>query len=236
MTDKRDILNRQKRIIKNLKTFLDSNLTEMDYFQVEGENLITLKEYLIETRKKFLEYQSLIEEPLKQIQTKNSSIINIIPDYINEYLRLYILNYENIKEPLKVTKIEDLKMFIVDYDKDSLQFNTRLERYKFNRNLDKVNYLYDELDKIWEIANNFYFDFNISSVSKFLMYLMNYFYDENAGYIRLDISLPRVFDVRVQNDDVELIDRKEGFLNKDLISQIDKEKLLTKIFIPTKTK
>ena len=56
------------------------------------------------------------------------------------------------------------------------------------------------------------------------------------SYIGVRIILPNIFDVFVKDKNVELKDRVDYFINKELIKEIDKEKLLTKVYIPNNIK
>jgi len=66
---------------KEFLNFLGSNLNEVEYFGCDKTSLILLKDYLLELKQKKEEYDKLIIEPLKSIQSKNKWVKNIIPDH-----------------------------------------------------------------------------------------------------------------------------------------------------------
>lgn len=59
--------------------FVTSELDEIDYFNCSKDNLVSLKDYLLEFKKKREEYKSLIAEPLSSIQAKNPWCIDVQP-------------------------------------------------------------------------------------------------------------------------------------------------------------
>lgn len=59
--------------------FINSSLDEMGYFKCNKDNLVTLKNYLIELNKQKKEYDRLIADPLKSIQEKNSWCKDVQP-------------------------------------------------------------------------------------------------------------------------------------------------------------
>jgi len=59
--------------------FINSPLDEIGYFKCDKENLVTLKNYLVELNKQKKEYDRLIADPLKSIQEKNSWCKDVQP-------------------------------------------------------------------------------------------------------------------------------------------------------------
>lgn len=54
------------------KRFLNSNLTELEYYSLPKENFITLKEYLLQLKEKDNNFQSAIQEQFESIKKKCS--------------------------------------------------------------------------------------------------------------------------------------------------------------------
>ena len=228
---------REIKLINDIKRFLDSNLSEMEYFQVDGKNLVTLKEYLINCREQIEKYEQLISKPLKTIQSIDDSIVNIIP--LNKK-RLHIMDNKNrfplpIKNNSKESKFEII-------DTPEIDIYSPIKRIRFKKALTKANKeYYNELKEIWKIAKDFKIEYDASSVSHLLAYDSRYYFapynpNEPDGYIGVRIILPNIFDVFVKDKNVELKDRVDYFINKELIKEIDKEKLLTKVYIPNNIK
>ena len=57
---------------EQVKRFLNSNLTEAEYFSLSKENLITLKEYLLQLKDKDNNFQTAIQEQFQSIKKKCS--------------------------------------------------------------------------------------------------------------------------------------------------------------------
>lgn len=55
---------------EQVKTFLNTNLTEIEYYSLPKENLITLKEYLLQLKDKDNDFQSSIQEQFQSIKQK----------------------------------------------------------------------------------------------------------------------------------------------------------------------
>ena len=55
---------------EQVKNFLSSNLTETEYYSLPKENLITLKEYLLQLKEKDNEFDRAIEKHAKSIKQK----------------------------------------------------------------------------------------------------------------------------------------------------------------------
>ena len=62
-----------------LTTFNNSNLDECAFFNCEKENLISLRDYLVELKMQKESYKQMISEPLKSIQKKNEWCTDIQP-------------------------------------------------------------------------------------------------------------------------------------------------------------
>ena len=56
--------------IPEVENFITSPLNEIDYFKCQKEDLVSLRDYLLELKGQKMEYDKLISEPLKSIQEK----------------------------------------------------------------------------------------------------------------------------------------------------------------------
>lgn len=62
-----------------VREFIISPEDEVSFFNCNMENLVSLRDYLLELKKKKEEYDKLIEAPLKSIQEKNPWCIDVQP-------------------------------------------------------------------------------------------------------------------------------------------------------------
>ena len=228
---------REIRLINKIKRFLDSNLNEMEFAQVEGKNLVSLKEYLINFHEKIVKYEQLISKPLKTIQSIDDSIENIAPLDNN---RLFILdNKDKFSLPIQNNSKESKFEIIVQ---PALKDFYQIEQINQQKELIKANKeYYNELKEIWEIAKDFKLVYETFSVTQSFIFDPKYYYapyksKEQDGYIAFRGWLPYIFDVFVKDNNVELKDRVDAFINKELFKEIDKEKLLTKVYVPNNIK
>ena len=65
--------------IPEVENFVVSSIDEIDYFNCNVEDLVSLRDYLIELKEKQNDYSKLITEPLKSIQEKNPWCKDIQP-------------------------------------------------------------------------------------------------------------------------------------------------------------
>lgn len=65
--------------IPEVENFITSPLNEIDYFKCQKEDLVSLRDYLLELKEQKKEYDKLIAEPLKSIQEKNTWCIDVQP-------------------------------------------------------------------------------------------------------------------------------------------------------------
>ena len=72
--------------IPEIENFITSSLNEIDYFNCNKSDLVSLKEFLLELKWKKREYDRLIAKPLKFIQEKNPWCNDIQPANINNYI------------------------------------------------------------------------------------------------------------------------------------------------------
>ena len=128
-----------------VENFVKSSLDEVEYFNCDGNNLVSLRDYLMEFKKKKEEYDRLIEEPLKSIQKKNPWCIDVQPAIrnhlimeavSNNYPSIYILNKEQLIQ-------EDFDSFI--YFNPTL-YNSILKILYLKRYSERKNIIYNSKD------------------------------------------------------------------------------------------
>lgn len=148
---------------KRIQDFLESDLTESEFFNLSSDDLITLKDYLLEMRAKDEEFKELIKEPLNSMKDKCGWINSI---------GYFVLNKEGTGEyilssiPLFTV---DGRTIIVDRLIDSGEYKSLSERIPkvyllnsgvrtdFNRQKELI-YIQDELREIDLTGRSFYGD------------------------------------------------------------------------------
>lgn len=80
-----------------VREFIVSPEDEVSFFNCNMENLVSLRDYLLELKKKKEEYDKLIEVPLKSIQEKNPWCIDVQPAIRSHYImKANAKNYPSI--------------------------------------------------------------------------------------------------------------------------------------------
>ena len=224
-----------------IKKFLESGLTEMDYFQVDGDSLMPLKEYLIETKKLVERYQTLIAKPLSSIQKKNAWVYNVAPtEDWDKTMNLSIFSK---------SKIINNAVIEAKLDAETKRFrfcggldNSLLPFIFFEKKISVIGNSQEELKDIYEIAKDFNFQRTVSSVSKRIEHsndYFNYYGSDDCGYLDFFAAMFPHFKILVQNNNVKLEKVNLGHSMRKLLSEvedIDKEKLLTKVYVSHKFK
>ena len=83
--------------IPEVEDFIISPLNEIDYFKCKREDLVSLKNYLLELKEKKKKYDSLIAEPLKSIQEKNTWCKDVQPAIGDIYfMKVQAKNYPSV--------------------------------------------------------------------------------------------------------------------------------------------
>ena len=146
---------------KVIVDFLNSGLNESEFFNLSSEDLITLKEYLIEMRAKDKEFMELIKEPLDSMKDKCCWIKTIGYDVLYQDL-----TGEYIMSSIKLFPVEG-RQLTVHKKFDSDKYTNLAERfpkfYLLNKGIRTENdrskelpYIQDELGEIDQIGISFY--------------------------------------------------------------------------------
>lgn len=69
-----------------VRKFVISPEDEVSFFDCNMEDLVSLRDYLLELKQKKIEYNKMIEEPLRSIQEKNPWCIDIQPEMNDPFL------------------------------------------------------------------------------------------------------------------------------------------------------
>ena len=142
--------------------FLNNDLTEAEFFNLSAEDLITLKEYLLDMRNKDEEFKELIEKPLNSMKDKCGWINSI---------GYFVMNKKTTGEYI----LSSISLFPVDgntmiVDKtDSGEYKSLADRipkiYLLNNNIrteyyrqKELVYIQDELREIDQKGRSFYGD------------------------------------------------------------------------------
>ncbi len=146
---------------KVIVDFLNSGLTESEYFNLSSEDLITLKEYLIEMRDKDKEFMELIKEPLDSMKDKCGWINTIGYDVLHQSS-----TGEYIMSSIKLIPVEGRNLTVhkkIDSDKYTNLAEGFPKFYLLNRGIRIENerskelpYIQDELSEIDQIGISFY--------------------------------------------------------------------------------
>lgn len=90
---------------KDIYTFLNSDLTEAEYYHLSKDNLINLKDYLLEMREKDKEFRNIVKEPIEAIKEKCNWLQDIgfdslqkpeTGEYLESSIWLFTVNGHNI--------------------------------------------------------------------------------------------------------------------------------------------
>lgn len=157
---------------EQVKRFLNSSLTEAEYFSLPKENLITLKEYLLKLKNKDSDFQSAIQQQFQSIKQKCSWISEIsfgglIHESGNYEITSIYLNSEDginliATHNASNNKYEDLSRNVPKVYLLSGKVRKHLERQK------DIDLIQEELQEIENIGRNMYIDVlkTISSISE----------------------------------------------------------------------
>lgn len=157
---------------EQVKKFLNTNLTETEYYSLPKENLITLKEYLLQLKDNDNNFQSAIQEQFQSIKQKCSwlsaisfgGLIHESGNYEITAIYLYsedgidlIANHNNSND-----RYEDLTKNVPKIYLLSGKVRKHLTRQK------DIDFIQEELYEIENIGRNMYRDVlrPISSISK----------------------------------------------------------------------
>ena len=156
---------------EQVKNFLNTTLTETEYYSLPKENLITLKEYLLQLRDKDNIFQTAIQEQFQSIKKKCvwlnaisfGGLINESGNYVITAIYLYskdgidlIANYNYLSD-----RYEDLTKNVPKVYLLSGKVRKHLSRQK------DIDLIQEELREIENVGRNIYIDVlrPISSIS-----------------------------------------------------------------------
>ena len=156
---------------EQVKKFLNTTLTETEYYSLPKENLITLKEYLLQLKDKDNIFQTAIQEQFQSIKKKCvwlnaisfGGLINESGNYVITAIYLYskdgidlIANYNHLSD-----RYEDLTKNVPKVYLLSGKVRKHLSRQK------DIDLIQEELREIENVGRNVYIDVlrPISSIS-----------------------------------------------------------------------
>ena len=156
---------------EQVKIFLNTTLTETEYYSLPKENLITLKEYLLQLKDKDNTFQTAIQEQFQSIKKKCvwlnaisfDGLINESGNYVITAIYLHskdgidlIANYNHLSD-----KYEDLTKNVPKVYLLSGKVRKHLSRQK------DIDLIQEELREIENVGRNIYIDVlrPISSIS-----------------------------------------------------------------------
>lgn len=182
---------------EQVKKFLNATLTEAEYYSLPKENLITLKEYLLQLKDKDNDFQTAIQEQFQSIKKKCSwlsaiSFGGLIHESGNyEITAIYLYSKDGIdliaNRNHSSDRYEDLTKNVPKVYLLSRKVRKHLSRQK------DINLIQEELREIENVGRNIYIDVlrPISSISNnFQIYYTPHFglsiyneYDLIANYL-----------------------------------------------------
>ena len=209
---------------KNIRDFLNSDMIESDFYNLPKEDLICLRDYLLQFKAKDVEFMNLIKEPLSLMKEKCSWIDDVA------FSALQIEStgkYFNSSVWLFPTKGNNL---IVSTDKENDVFKDITEKiygiYLLNNNIrmqvkrqKELKMIQEELHEIDKIGRTYYDGLLYSQKSV-------------SGYF--DVSYTPNIGMHVWSDDellAEYLVRKMKVYDRPYLKEEDKDKVLSRIQI-----
>ena len=209
-----------------LNDFINSDLTESDYFGLSKEELITIKEYFLEMRDKDKEFKELIKEPLDSMKDK-CGWINTVGYYhlqnedTGSFFRSTIYLFPVDGKTQIVHKEYDGDKYVDQSEKFlKIHLLNKDIRKEYNRGKEVV-YIQDELREIDKIGHAYY-DGELHS-KKSISDSFEVSYMPNMG---MHVYVPSTYETLAS-----YYIRNFKSYDKPLIKDEQKEKVLTKIQI-----
>lgn len=137
-----------------VKEFVISSEDEASFFNCNREDLVSLKDYLLELKQKKSEYNKMIEKPLRSIQEKNPWCVDIQPEakdlfimkaMAENYPSIYIhyanndfygngieLSYNPILRYLHTKRWRERKKIVNNSKEELLEIKSILESFGFS--------------------------------------------------------------------------------------------------------
>ena len=211
---------------KVLWDFINSDLTEADYFGYSKDDLITIKDYFLSMQKKDEEFKKLIKEPLDSMKDKCGWINDLGYTMLQqsetgEYISSALYLFPNEGKNLIIRKrydSDDYTELAEKFPKFYLFNKAIRERYERQKEIPLIQ---DELREIDKIGQSFY-DGQLhakNSVSE----IFQIYYVPN---MRMEVYLPSDQEVMAYYH----INKMKEY-DKPLLNEEQKEKVLTKIQI-----
>ena len=209
-----------------IKEFLDSDLTESEFFDLPKEDLMSLKDYLEVCRKQDAKFRGLIEKPFSSIQDKCDwiqkigfgSLQNDDTVYLMSWLNLFAADGIDLSVSLKNGEYKDLAQI------PTLYLLNKKSRIRLDRQKD-LYFIQDELHEIDEVGRDVFSGFSLSkrSISKSF----------NADYMpELGLDLFTCNDEYGLDFILRSYERHGYYYDKEIITnQAEKEKVLNRVQI-----
>ena len=137
-----------------IEEFFKSSFDEIGYFNCNIGNLVSLREYLIELKKKKSEYDKLIAEPLKSIQEKNPWCTDIQP--ANEDIFIMKVQTKNYPSIYIFDDNDELGANAIVMSHNPILNNMYLKRY--DERTEIIDNSVEELKEIENIIRSFGFN------------------------------------------------------------------------------
>ena len=144
-----------------VEDFIISSLDEIDYFKCNRENLVLLRNYLLELREKKKEYDRLIADPLKSIQEKNSWCIDVQPAVGD----IYFMEAKAKNYPSVFIGEDGDKLFGSGIGYNSIDPRGFLYRKRMSKRHEILSNSKDELTEIKNILESFGFKEDVGLIT-----------------------------------------------------------------------
>ena len=147
-----------------IKEFLDSDLTESEFFNLPKEDLMSLKDYLEVCREQDAKFRGLIEKPFSSIQDKCDwiqrigfgSLQNDDAVYLMSWLNLFAADGIDLSVSLKNGEYKDLAQI------PTLYLLNKKSRILLDRQED-LYFIQDELHELDEVGRDVFSGFSKST-------------------------------------------------------------------------
>ena len=205
-----------------IKEFLDSDLTESEFFNLPKEDLMSLKDYLEVCQKQAVKFRGLIEKPFSSIQDKCDWIQRIGFGSLQNDDAVYLMSWLNLFAADGI----DLSVSLENGEyKDLAQIPTNKESRILLDRQEDLYFIQDELHEIDEVGRDVFSGFSLTkrSISKSF----------TADYISgLGLDLFTCNDEYGLDFILRSYERHGNYYDKEIITnQAEKEKVLNRVQI-----
>ena len=212
---------------EEIKLFLNCDLNEADYFSLSKDNLLTLKDYLLQFKDKDNDFTSSIQSQFESIKEKCSWVTSISfggyihKDGIYGITSIYLNSEDGIDLVAEYNKKTNRYEGLIKEDKvPQIYLISRKIRKLLLRQKD-INIIQDELREIERIGRDIYIDvlFPINSASEnfqicYVPHTGLYVYDHHVLIAKYLMCKPKHVEKEFLRDNV----KKEKLLRKILIN------------------